>query len=80
MKDEAIEIEYLEIQAKSIFEKRTLAENFSGLNKLTPWNTFKSCVKTISYTVFTKSLRQWVAIGSLFQSKAMFRRVLVSSL
>ena len=48
MKDETIEIEFLEIQAQSIFEKRTLAENFPELNKLTPWNTFKLCVETIA--------------------------------
>jgi hypothetical protein len=61
---ELIELEYAEIRAQSIFEKRTLAERFPHLTKQTAWNTFKL---------------QWVAIGSLFRSKAMFKRVIVAT-
>ncbi|KAI9815950.1 MAG: hypothetical protein M1827_001942 [Pycnora praestabilis] len=63
--DELVEIEFLEIKAQSVWEKRTIAENFPHLSQLTPWNTFKL---------------QWVAIGSLFKTMPMFRRVLVATL
>jgi len=62
---ELIEIEFAEIRAQSIFEKRSIAERFPHLSELTAWNTFK---------------HQWVAIASLFQSKPMFRRVAVACL
>ena len=61
---ELIELEYAEIRAQSLFEKRTLAEKFPHLAALTPWNTFKL---------------QWVAIGSLFKSRPMFKRVIVAT-
>lgn len=61
---ELIELEYAEIKAQSLFEKRTLAEKFPHLQEPTAWNTFKL---------------QWVAIGSLFTSMAMFRRVIVAT-
>jgi len=61
---ELIELEYAEIRAQSLFEKRTLAEKFPALQAPTAWNTFKL---------------QWVAIGSLFKSKPMFRRVIVAT-
>ncbi len=61
---ELIELEFLEIKAQSLFEKRTTAEKWPNLVALTAWNTFKL---------------QWVAIGSLFQTKAMFRRVIVAT-
>ena len=61
---ELIEIEYAEIRAQSLFEKRTLAERFPHLSKQTAWNTFKL---------------QWVAIASLFQSRPMFKRVIVAT-
>ncbi|KAK7703174.1 hypothetical protein SLS57_011058 [Botryosphaeria dothidea] len=60
-----IELEYAEIRAQSLFEKKTLAENFPHLSHPTAWNTFKL---------------QWVAIGSLFKSMPMFRRVIVATL
>ncbi|EKG21131.1 Sugar/inositol transporter [Macrophomina phaseolina MS6] len=63
--DELIELEYAEIRAQSLFEKRTLAEKFPHLSDATAWNTFKL---------------QWVAIGSLFKSMPMFRRVIVATL
>ncbi|KAL1646306.1 hypothetical protein SLS58_003263 [Diplodia intermedia] len=59
-----IELEFAEIRAQSLFEKRTLAEKFPHLKEPTAWNTFKL---------------QWVAIGSLFKSKPMFRRVIVAT-
>lgn len=61
---ELVEIEFLEIKAQSLFEKRTTAEHFPHLRELTAWNTFKL---------------QFVAIGSLFKTRAMFRRVIVAT-
>ncbi|TAQ87035.1 hypothetical protein B7494_g4667 [Chlorociboria aeruginascens] len=61
---ELVELEFLEIKAQSIFEKRTIAENWPKLTELTAWNTAKL---------------QFVAIGSLFTTKAMFRRVIVAT-
>lgn len=62
---ELIEMEFLEIKAQSMFEKRTNAEKFPHLAALTPMNTIKL---------------QFVAIGSLFKTMPMFRRVIVSVL
>ncbi|OJD29504.1 quinate permease [Diplodia corticola] len=61
---ELIELEYAEIRAQSLFEKKTLAEKFPHLVEPTPWNIFKL---------------QWVAIGSLFKTMPMFRRVIVAT-
>lgn len=61
---ELIELEFLEIKAQSLFEKRSLAEKFPHLQAQTAWNTFKL---------------QFVAIKALFQSRAMFRRVIVAT-
>jgi len=61
---ELVELEFLEIKAQSLFEKRTVAEHFPQLREQTAWNTFKL---------------QFVAIGSLFKTKAMFRRVIVAT-
>ncbi|KAG0645543.1 Quinate transporter [Hyphodiscus hymeniophilus] len=61
---ELVELEFLEIKAQSLFEKRTVAEHWPHLRELTAWNTFKL---------------QFVAIGSLFRTKAMFRRVVVAT-
>ena len=61
---ELIELEYLEIKAQSMFEKRSIAEKFPHLAQLTAWNTFKL---------------QFVAIGALFKTKAMFKRVIVAT-
>jgi hypothetical protein len=38
---ELVEIEYAEIKAQSLFEKRSIAERFPALQELTAWNTFK---------------------------------------
>ena len=57
---ELVELEFLEIKAQSLFEKRTVAEKFPHLREQTAGNTFKL---------------QFVAIGSLFKTKAMLRRV-----
>jgi hypothetical protein len=43
---ELIEIEYAEIKAQSLFEKRSIAERFPHLRDLTAWNTFKLFVLT----------------------------------
>ncbi|KAL8930834.1 MAG: hypothetical protein Q9208_000375 [Pyrenodesmia sp. 3 TL-2023] len=59
-----IELEFLEIKTQSVFEKRSTAEKWPHLVALTPWNTSKL---------------QFVAIGSLFTTKAMFRRVTVAT-
>ncbi|KAJ4156357.1 hypothetical protein NW754_007983 [Fusarium falciforme] len=58
---ELIELEFLEIKAQSLFEKRSLAERFPHLQALTASNIFKL---------------QFVSIRALFQSRAMFKRVL----
>ncbi len=61
---ELIELEFLEIKAQSIFEKRTVAANFPHLVEMTTWNIIKL---------------QFVAIGSLFKTMPMFRRVIVAT-
>ncbi|CZT12754.1 hypothetical protein WAI453_004804 [Rhynchosporium graminicola] len=61
---ELVELEFLEIKAQSLFEKRTVAEHWPQLRELTTLNTFKL---------------QFVAIGSLFKTKAMFKRVIVAT-
>ena len=57
---ELIELEYMEIRAQSLFEKRTTAEHFPALADGSAMSTIKL---------------QFVAIGSLFTSMPMFRRV-----
>ena len=61
---ELVELEFLEIKAQSLFEKRSMAEKFPHLVELTAWNTFKL---------------QFVAIGSLFKSRSMFKRVVIAT-
>ncbi|KAK4227332.1 quinate permease [Podospora fimiseda] len=61
---ELVELEFLEIKAQSLFEKRSVAELFPELQEQTAWNIFKL---------------QFVSIKKLFQTKAMFRRVIVAS-
>ena len=61
---ELVELEFLEIKAQSVFEKRTVADKFPHLQSPSAWNTFKL---------------QFVAIGSLFKSMPMFRRVIVAT-
>ncbi|KAL6719739.1 hypothetical protein ACLMJK_001660 [Lecanora helva] len=61
---ELVELEFLQIKAQSTFEKRTVADKFPHLQSPSAWNTFKL---------------QFVAIGSLFKSMAMFRRVIVAT-
>lgn len=61
---ELVELEFLEIKAQALFEKRTVAEKFPGLSEPTAWNTFKL---------------QFVAIKSLFQTRAMFKRVIAAT-
>lgn len=47
-----------------MFEKRSVAEAFPHLREQTAWNIFKL---------------QFVAIASLFKTKAMFKRVIVAT-
>ena len=61
---ELIQLEFLEIKAQSVFDKRSVAEKWPALSELTAWNTLKL---------------QFVAIGSLFSSRGMFRRVVVAT-
>ncbi|KAI0170024.1 putative hexose transport-related protein [Pestalotiopsis sp. NC0098] len=61
---ELVELEFLEIKAQSLFEKRTVAEHFPQYREQTAWNTFKL---------------QFVAIKSLFKTKSMFKRVVVAT-
>ncbi|XP_014552757.1 hypothetical protein COCVIDRAFT_29933 [Bipolaris victoriae FI3] len=63
--DELIELEYAEIRAQSLFEKKSLAENFPHLQDMSAASIFKL---------------QFVAIGSLFTTKGMFKRVVISVL
>jgi hypothetical protein len=64
VEDEAVELEFLEIKAQSLFEKRTVATNFPHLSQPTVWNLAKL---------------QFVAVGSLFKTMPMFRRVIVAT-
>ena len=61
---ELIELEFMEIQAQSMFEKRTVAERFPALADGSAMSTIKL---------------QFVAMGSLFQSKPMLRRVALAT-
>lgn len=61
---ELVELEFLEIKAQALFERRTVAEKFPKLVEPTAWNTFKL---------------QFVAIQSLFKSRAMFKRVVAAT-
>ncbi len=61
---ELVELEFLEIKAQSLFEKRTVAELFPALREQTAWNIFKL---------------QFVSIKSLFQTRSMFKRVVVAT-
>ena len=61
---ELVELEFLEIKAQSLFEKRSIAEQFPHLREQTAWNTFKL---------------QFVAIGSLFKTRSMFKRVIAAT-
>lgn len=63
---ELVELEFLEIKAQSLFEKRTVAEKWPGLHNPTAgWGSIAKL--------------QFVAIGSLFKSKSMLRRVGVAT-
>ncbi|EMC94708.1 hypothetical protein BAUCODRAFT_73879 [Baudoinia panamericana UAMH 10762] len=61
---ELIELEFTEIRAQSLFEKRTVAEHFPHLADGSAWSTVKL---------------QFVAMGSLFKSKPMLRRVALAT-
>ncbi|KAF6839163.1 quinate permease [Colletotrichum musicola] len=61
---ELIQLEFLEIKAQSLFEKRSVAEMLPHLQEQTAWNTFKL---------------QFVAMKALFTTKAMFKRVIVAT-
>jgi hypothetical protein len=60
-----IELEFLEIKAQSMFEKRSTAEHFPHLADGSAWSTIKL---------------QFVAAASLFKSKAMLRRVALATI
>ncbi|PTB37086.1 uncharacterized protein TrAFT101_010819 [Trichoderma asperellum] len=62
---ELVELEFLEIKAQSLFEKRSIAEQFPHLREQTVWNNFKL---------------QFVAIKSLFQSRSMLKRSAIASI
>jgi hypothetical protein len=61
---ELVDIEFLEIKAQSMFEKRTVEANFPHLATLSASNTIKL---------------QFVSIASLFKTMPMFRRVIVAT-
>jgi hypothetical protein len=62
---ELIELEYAEIRAQSLFEKKTLQENFPHLSDGSALSIAKL---------------QFVAIASLFTTKGMIKRVLIAVL
>ncbi|TLD17940.1 uncharacterized protein PgNI_02345 [Pyricularia grisea] len=62
--NELIQLEFLEIKAQSLFEKRSVAEQFPELSNPTVWNTFKL---------------QFVAIGRLFKTRSMWKRIIVAT-
>jgi len=62
---ELIELEFAEIKAQSLFEKKSLRENFPHLQDMSALSTFKL---------------QFVAIGSLFTTRGMFKRVIIATL
>ncbi|KAK3070329.1 hypothetical protein LTR53_010656 [Teratosphaeriaceae sp. CCFEE 6253] len=62
---ELIELEYAEIRAQSLFEKRTVAEHFPHLADGSSSSTIKL---------------QFVAVASLFKSKPMLRRVALATI
>jgi len=61
---ELVRLEFLEIKAQSEFEKRSIAQMFPHLAEPTAWNIFKL---------------QFVAIKKLFQTRAMFKRVIIAT-
>lgn len=61
---ELITLEFLEIKAQSLFEKRSVGEHFPHLREQTAGSTLRL---------------QFVAIKALFQTKAMFKRVIVAT-
>jgi sugar porter (SP) family MFS transporter len=61
---ELIELEFAEIKAQSLFEKRTVAEHFPHLADGSALSTIKL---------------QFVAVGSLFKSMPLFRRVVLAT-
>ncbi|KAF9770161.1 hypothetical protein IL306_012317 [Fusarium sp. DS 682] len=61
---ELIQLEFLEIKAQSLFEKQSIAEQFPHLQAQTTSNIIKL---------------QFVAIASLFKTRAMFKRVIVAT-
>ena len=62
---ELVELEFLEIKAQSLFEKRSVREQFPNLADGSASSTIKL---------------QFVAMASLFKSKPMFRRVALATL
>lgn len=62
--DELVELEYLEIKAQSMFEKRSTAEHFPHLADGSAWSTIKL---------------QFVAMASLFKSKPLLRRTALAT-
>ncbi len=62
--DELIELEFAEIKAQSLFEKRTVAEKFPHLSDGSNWSIVKL---------------QFEAMASLFKTKPMFRRVALAT-
>ena len=61
---ELVEIEFLEIKAQSLFEKRSIADQFPKLADGSKWSTVKL---------------QFLAMASLFKTKPMFRRVILAT-
>lgn len=81
---ELIELEFLEIKAQSLFEKRSTAERFPDLADGSSWyvllgskHPFKDRFLMISFRSTVKL--QFIAVGSLFKTMPMFRRVILAT-
>ena len=59
---ELVELGFLEIKAQSLFETRTVAENFPSL---TVWNTFKLQFVTIDSLFKTQSMFKRVIVATV---------------
>jgi MFS family permease len=69
---ELIELEFLEIKAQSLFEKRSIAEAFPHLSEQTTWNTFKlqfvaigAMFKRVIVATVTMFFQQWSGINAV---------------